>query len=74
MTEVLFRVTLVARTSITVKAETGLEAENAALELVLPDMDWEVESSEVISITTVADVHGSPWRATHWMPLPEAPE
>jgi len=52
MSECLFRVNLVARTSITVKAETGLEAETAALDRVLSDADWEVESSEIVEVVT----------------------
>jgi hypothetical protein len=50
MSECLFRVNLVARTSITVKAETWMDAENEALNRVLSDMDWEVESYEVVEI------------------------
>lgn len=49
MSECLFRINLVARTSIVVKAETCLEAENKALYRILPDgCDWDVESSDVI--------------------------
>lgn len=50
MNECLFRVNFVARTTIVVRAKTGLEAESAAIERVTLDgCNWGVENSEVIA-------------------------